>query len=513
MSERSRLIKVGIFASAKVSRACARTVELFKAGRARFPRFVIHRMRAGALTVGGLGLLLLGPRFLDFVAYAGEYTPQPDVLRDYIVGVLCAGAVGLFILAMPLQRVNRKDLMAVWAAKVAVTLGFMLLYERNYRTDLDAYGYFVTARLDLVPLDQLGFGDGTANTSAVTWLFYQVVGDSYHGIKVLFSAIGLLGVYCFYEASVAFLRRRDRRLLFGLALFPSVLFWSSILGKDPLTFLGIGLFAFGVVSWHRQHKWTSLLCLAVGVMIASAIRPWLVFFLILPLAALIRRPSPTKTSIRAIAVPLAIVVGIAASAVSFLQLFQIFDLSDLVVRIDKISRAWAFGGSGQEPPRFQSFWDLLLFIPLGVFTALYQPLPGVVLNPLLFGLLAGIENLFLLFLTGRAVWRYRRGDLRDPVIRWLLVFVVVWAVGYGFVSYQNLGTALRFKLQILPAFLGLLLCIGRPRLGSKSDSSGLPNAERDGSDSSLEKAGVDDRGHSPQPAGPDANPLPAAPGR
>ena len=39
-----------------------------------------------------------------------------------------------------------------------------------------------------------------------------------------------------------------------LGLYPSIIFWSSILGKDPIAFLGIGMYVFGVVGWSRTSR-------------------------------------------------------------------------------------------------------------------------------------------------------------------------------------------------------------------------------------------------------------------
>jgi hypothetical protein len=48
-------------------------------------------------------------------------------------------------------------------------------------------------------------------------------------------------------------------------------------------------------------------------------------------------------------------------------------------------------------------------------------------------------------------------ELREePLLLWGVLFVVVWATIYGFVSYQNMGSAARFKLQVLPVMLGLI---------------------------------------------------------
>ena len=82
------------------------------------------------------------------------------------------------------------------------------------------------------------------------------------------------------------------------------------------------------------------------------------------------------------------------------------------------------------------------------------------MNP--FGMLAGLEDLVLLGLLMRALRRFRREYLQRPVIVWAILFVVIWSALYGVISSHNLGAAVRFRLQILPVFLLLLIYLGKP---------------------------------------------------
>jgi hypothetical protein len=77
------------------------------------------------------------------------------------------------------------------------------------------------------------------------------------------------------------------------------------------------------------------------------------------------------------------------------------------------------------------------------------------MNP--FGLMAGLENALVLWLLFRAVSGGNLNRLAEPLVAWIAATIVLWAAVYGFVSYQNLGTAFRFRLQVLPLLLLLLI--------------------------------------------------------
>jgi hypothetical protein len=51
-------------------------------------------------------------------------------------------------------------------------------------------------------------------------------------------------------------------------------------------------------------------------------------------------------------------------------------------------------------------------------------------------------------------------------VLWAVLLVVIWASLYGPISYQNLGAAVRFRLQVLPVELLILLYLARPRRAS-----------------------------------------------
>jgi hypothetical protein len=105
---------------------------------------------------------------------------------------------------------------------------------------------------------------------------------------------------------------------------------------------------------------------------------------------------------------------------------------------------------------------------MGVFTALFRPLPGEVPN--LFGFIQSLENVALLLLLIMAIKRTRLEELKDPLVVWAILLVLAWASVYGMATY-NLGTLVRFRLQILPMFLGLLLYLSRRRVKAAINKS------------------------------------------
>src|SRR2546429_1336418 len=104
--------------------------------------------------------------------------------------------------------------------------------------------------------------------------------------------LGLLAVYVFYRAAQRHRGHPDRRVLYVLAFVPSSLFWSSILGKDPLVLLGVALYTYGFVGWYRLRRLRYVVVLLLGVMLAAAMRLWLAPILLAPLWVVAVRLAP-----------------------------------------------------------------------------------------------------------------------------------------------------------------------------------------------------------------------------
>src|SRR6266705_3055829 len=118
--------------------------------------------------------------------------------------------------------------------------------------------------------------------------------------------LGLVAVYVFYRAAELYLGRPDRRVLYVLAFVSSILFWSSILGKDPIVLLGVALYTYGFVAWYRARRLRYVAVLLFGVLLAAAMK-------------LVR------------------------------QYTTLASLQEVMDTADALARALAMGGSGEEP--------------------------------------------------------------------------------------------------------------------------------------------------------------------
>ncbi|HEY8555429.1 MAG TPA: hypothetical protein VIL43_12925 [Burkholderiales bacterium] len=368
---------------------------------------------------------------------------------DYATGVAGALIIGALLLVAAVGNRDARALFLLWLAKAGVALGPMLYYEAHYAV-LDAFSYHEDARRQHYLLQDAGWGRGTENLTLLLRGLYLVLPESYHLAKVIFAFIGLIGIYLAHRGAQAAWGGRSLRPLYVMGLFPGLLFWSSALGKEALMILAVGLFVYGAGNFRRaRHRPTAVCAALLGLVVAAGVRIWMTYLLLgaFLVFVLLERSIRRTGRYAAVALALAFAFLLREPAADLLRL----DAGDAVAHLGSLSSGWAEGGSAQEPPALDRYADVIAFIPVGGFTALFRPLPGEA--PSLFGLLAGIEGLALLGFAAMALCRLDRRNVKDAFFVALVLLVAVWAALYGIVSYQNLGTAARFRAQMLPVLL------------------------------------------------------------
>jgi hypothetical protein len=263
--------------------------------------------------------------------------------------------------------------------------------------------------------------------------------------------VGLIASVIFFRAWRVAIGGESLVPLWIIGVIPSILFWSSDLGKEPLILLGIAIATWGTLKLWRQPGLFPAVALVVGLVEIFFVRQWmaLIFGAAAATAFILRPSSPIM---RVVALALAAAVGVTTTIFAS-AIMESIGRQTFLEALEGISSSWAIGGSAQEAVKFSSVSDVIAFFPIGAFAALFRPLPGEISGA--FGWLAGGENLLMLVLVGWAATRLIGRPWSFPLV--LAVALVFWWTSiYAFLSYQNLGTAVRFKLQVVPFMVAII---------------------------------------------------------
>jgi len=447
-----------------------------------------------------------------------------------IIGaMLVSGSFNLFgyALQLPLltlvtlalaRRIARKDrdpavvwfVMAAFAAKM---LGSLARYYFTYvayvsvgdAEEYDAFGKYLVPyyrSFDFSP--DVGQVPGTGFLKMITGLLYSVMGSSKLGAFAVFSWLGFIGLLCCWRAFKRAVPSGDAKRYAILVLFlPSLLYWSSALGKDAWALFGLGLCAYGVARVMTRNVMSGLALLSFGLFAVVMVRPHVALTVGsgLVLAALLfksKKKSPLNPIVRVITfgILLVMMVLLIAQTEKFLgveTLNQETVNSELAAAEGRTVEA----GSTFSPVRVNTPLDL----PYATTTVLFRPFPWEAHNGQT--IVTALEGLFLIVLTIRSWRRLRsipRALRREPYVAFCLGITLTFV--YAFSSFSNFGILARQRCQVLPFFL-VLICLDQ----YKKKDPARPHGMEPGDMRMLAVTPDHPFRAQPDPSGPGAPPI------
>ena len=286
-----------------------------------------------------------------------------------------------------------------------------------------------------------------------------VTGNALPTLFVIFSLTALLGGYFFYRAfCLAF--PQGNMGLYGLlvVLLPSIVFWSSAIGKDALEQLFIGISAYGFARVTKRLDAPAILVCIIGVAGTIAIRPHIgaivAMSMLVPFAISKTRGGWMTMAAKILLLPLLaagtlLIVGQSEEFVGM----QNNDLASAIKTLNSQQKNVNYGGSsvneGASLPRRIGESPFIMF----------RPLPWEVHNAA-----AGISSLegmgLLLVCWGkrREFWALLR-SWREPYVGFLLLYSLEFSVIVASAT-GNFGILVRQRIMLLPLAL-MLFCAKR----------------------------------------------------
>jgi hypothetical protein len=291
----------------------------------------------------------------------------------------------------------------------------------------------------------------------VTGMVYLVTGPTLYGATILWAWFGLLGMLGFYKAFTVAFPDGNRRLYMALILlYPSMLLWTSSLGKDALMVLALGMGAYGTARLHRRLDVPGLWWLALGTAGMLMVRPHIVgvFVVALVVSMLVRpiRAGVLSPVIRlaGLAVLVPVALGLISTAAGFIRLESL--TAESVLEFVE----WAGGQTEQGGSAFARINPRTpVGFVVGTLTVLFRPFPWEAHT--VFASMTALEGLGLLALV-LLRWRSFKAALlavrRDSYLVLVLVYALVFI--FFFANMANFGVVARQRVQVYP-FVFMLL--------------------------------------------------------
>jgi hypothetical protein len=388
------------------------------------------------------------------LAIEGEFDAAAIVVPFVIL--ICMGAV------MLIAR-NNSFLFRVMIAGLVAKLFAAWVYtaQASFEGTDARWVYFETARqfstsaIDMAYFFPLHHLWGTDLIIFIASHLFLLIGPSLAAAMVLFAMVSFWGEFLLYCAFVKAFPAADRRLAaLATFLFPSVVYWTAMLGKDAPMLFAIGLVAYGVARRFDAAGWFAIV---LGSALASLIRPHIGAFLAISLfvtyiiSDLRQRRQIIGLKLLLFPIFLVVCLSMVTYARQSLELNSLEDAqarSDFAHEHDNVGGS-AFGGEATPVERFAGA-PLLMF----------RPFPWEANNASV--LVASCEGLALFIF----VFRRRTGLLRllrnarsTPLVVFATCFFMIFSMVFS-LSLSNFGLLARQRVMVLPLVLMLLVAAG-----------------------------------------------------
>lgn len=378
-------------------------------------------------------------------------------------------------------------------AQIAVTLGFyasagggdIVEYWRSgvvaadgLRTDFETFApQLVLAFFHQeyrLPFDLFGT-ESTLSQTVISGALCLLLGNSLYAISMavaMFAFFGKIALALTLRTQVSAARRHQ---LFGIVLLvPSVAFWSGTIVKEAIIIGCLGFATLALSYLVRLERLIpSVVVLAAAVVPIAMVKPYtlLPFSLAGSLWFYLERLNRMGRTFSLRPLSLAAATGIAVLSVSAVgAIVPEYSLDNLGARASTIQSTGALveGGSNYQlvdnPSDAESRRPLvaqLAYAPLGLFTALFRPLPFDVRNVLM--AVSALEATYFLVLFLRLLRRVGvktlvSQTLRSPALAMCAAFTIMFGTAVG-VASTNMGTLSRYRTPLLPFFAVLLAAL------------------------------------------------------
>jgi len=382
---------------------------------------------------------------------------------EFRIYLLWALALAVVALAFVLKYdVSRKPLWLVLATGLMVKLfGSVARYEvifRAYEGNADAAVYFDKGlaiarglwRFDFTGLlNPEGATAGSRFLTQVSGVVVSISGPSARAAFLLFSLLAFAGVLFFAGACGRLRGAKPVVYLAWMALWPSLLFWPSSVGKEAFLLFALGLAVWGYARFPRPSAWPAL---AAGLLLVGLVRPHVAGVAMAAMAVGVIMAKSRGTF--AARWYFQVVFFGAAFALTFYLsagALGIESAESAVQLVERQAEQSNIGGSAVGEIGVSA-----LQIPNAFMRALFRPYIWEAGSA--FVLLSAIEVILLVVLIvwrRRQLWASLRGWREDRLIAFSTVFIVLYALMLGF-AMSNLAIIARQRVLLLPMLLLLL---------------------------------------------------------
>jgi hypothetical protein len=294
--------------------------------------------------------------------------------------------------------------------------------------------------------------------------------NSYLCLNMVFGFFALGGAIRLFKTFLHFYPRLYRELALACLFLPGVVYWSSGLLKDPITFGCVGYITYGFLNVFikKQKILPSLIWIVICGFLLFFIKVYILLVLVLSLLiwqfAEFNKLIQNKTLRSIFAVmTLFISLGVGYLLINYLTSFeaaQQYQLDKVAGNAEFQREMYSSIAQHTNDSHFAiNTSNPVLMVLGGVSATFYRPFIWEINSPI--ALLSAAESLAFLLLTlnfmiKKGVRKFFTLPFADPRILMCFVFAFVFAVAVGTAS-ANFGALSRYKIPCMPFYLVMIV--------------------------------------------------------
>jgi hypothetical protein len=298
--------------------------------------------------------------------------------------------------------------------------------------------------------------------------------NSFFISTLIISSLSFIGVWACYRTFVGYFPQIQGKLAIAFLFMPSVVFWGSGIMKDTLSFSAVcgWVYAIDEIFFKRRNMVSRILLALFCAMVMIEVKAY-IFMVLMPATLLwtfYRRIVSIRNALfRVILLPFLIIGLVVLSVFALVQMGDSlgkFGLDSALQNIEAVQGDLAnessYGENKFDLGTFDgTWWGVASKFPVATNATLFRPYLWEASNPVI--LLSGLENLFVLGLTLFVLLRAGpifslRCIASNPLLLMSMVFAILFAFVAG-VTTPNFGALVRFKIPMLPFYIGSLFII------------------------------------------------------
>lgn len=297
-----------------------------------------------------------------------------------------------------------------------------------------------------------------------------IFANSYLCINMVFSFFALGGAIRLFKTFLHFYPGLYRELALSCLFLPGVVFWSSGLLKDPVTFACVGFIFYAILNVFikKEKIFSSIVWIIICSLLLFFIKVYILLVVVLSFLvwqfAEFNKLIKNKTLRSVFAVmTLLISMGIGYLLLNYLTSFDVaqqYQLDKVAGNAEYQRKMYADIAQNTSDSHFEvDVSNPFLMVINGISATFYRPFIWEINSPI--ALFSSLESFAFLLLTlnflfKRGIKKFLSIPFSDPRILMCFVFAFVFAVAVGTAS-ANFGALSRYKIPCMPFYLVMIV--------------------------------------------------------